>query len=129
MERKTKQYRAKRKRLPRCSRTRRPRLHIASPQGGGAEGYRSTCRPLGVEIETAIRSRVAAADAIPRQAGRGAALIVMGVARRTGEELFFGETATGLLQRCPCPVVLISDSRLRRDDEGREELRSGTGGA
>ncbi|MES0006691.1 universal stress protein [Mesorhizobium sp. M0062] len=52
----------------------------------------------GVEIETAIRSR-AAADAIPRQAGRGA-LIVMGVARRTGEELFFGERATGLLQRC-----------------------------
>ncbi|MES0191062.1 universal stress protein [Mesorhizobium sp. LSJC264A00] len=47
---------------------------------------------------------------MPRQAGRGAALIVMGVARRTGEELFFGETATGLLQRCPCPVVLISDS-------------------
>ncbi|ESX95731.1 hypothetical protein X755_22390 [Mesorhizobium sp. LNJC405B00] len=53
----------------------------------------------------------------------------MGVARRTGEELFFGETATGLLQRCRCLVVLISDSRLRRDDEGREELRSGTGGA
>ncbi|MBA1143407.1 cation:proton antiporter [Mesorhizobium sp. CCANP35] len=81
----------------------------------------------GVEIETAIRSRAAAADAIARQAGRGAALIVMGVARRTGEELIFGETTTGVLQRCQCPVVLISDSRLRRDDEDREALRSGTG--
>ncbi|ESW94358.1 cation:proton antiporter [Mesorhizobium sp. M0179] len=80
----------------------------------------------GVEIETAIRSRAAAADAIARQAGRGAALIVMGVARRPGEELFFGETTTGVLQRCQCPVVLISDARLSRDDEVREELRSGT---
>ncbi|RWM37968.1 cation:proton antiporter [Mesorhizobium sp.] len=81
----------------------------------------------GVEIETAIRSRAAAADAIARQAGRGVALIVMGVARRPGEELLFGETTSGVLQRCPCPVVLVSDARLRRDDEGREALRSGTG--
>ncbi|MDX8503433.1 cation:proton antiporter [Mesorhizobium sp. VK4C] len=81
----------------------------------------------GVEIETAIRSRAAAADAIARQAGRNVALIVMGVARRPGDELIFGETTSGVLQRCPCPVVLISDARLRRDDEGREALRSGTG--
>nr|WP_245436697.1 cation:proton antiporter [Mesorhizobium tamadayense] len=81
----------------------------------------------GVEVETAIRSRAAAADAIARQAGRRAALIVMGVARRPGDELIFGETTSGVLQRCPCPVVLISDERLRRDDEGREALRSGTG--
>ena len=81
----------------------------------------------GVEIETAIRSRAAAAEAIARQAGRGVALIVMGVARRPGHELIFGETTSGVLQRCSCPVVLISDARLRRDDEGREALRSGTG--
>ncbi|KUM25097.1 potassium transporter [Mesorhizobium loti] len=81
----------------------------------------------GVEIETAIRSRAAAADAIARQAGRNVALIVMGVARRPGDELIFGETTSGVLQRCPCPVVLISDARLRRDDEGREALRSGAG--
>ncbi|WP_292414931.1 cation:proton antiporter [Mesorhizobium sp.] len=81
----------------------------------------------GVEIETAIRSRAAAADAIARQAGRNVALIVMGVARRPGDELIFGETTSGVLQRCPCPVVLISDARLRRDNEGREALRSGAG--
>ncbi|RWF14581.1 MAG: universal stress protein, partial [Mesorhizobium sp.] len=66
-------------------------------------------------------------DAIARQAGRNVALIVMGVARRPGEELIFGETTSGVLQRCPCPVMLISDARLRRDDEEREALRSGTG--
>ena len=81
----------------------------------------------GVEIETAIRSRAAAADAIARQAGRGVAMIVMGVARRPGEELLFGETTSSVLQRCRCPVVLISDERLPRDDAAREALRSGTG--
>ncbi|WP_371009964.1 cation:proton antiporter [Mesorhizobium sp. RCC_202] len=81
----------------------------------------------GVEIETAIRSRAAAADAIARQAGRNAALIVMGVARRQGEELIFGETTTAVLQRSPCPVVLISDERLRRDESDREAVRTGTG--
>ncbi|WP_292168885.1 universal stress protein, partial [Mesorhizobium sp.] len=81
----------------------------------------------GVEIETAIRSRAAAADAIARQAGRRVALIVMGVARRPGDELIFGETTSDVLQRCPCPVMLISDARLRRDDEGREAGRSISG--
>jgi len=81
----------------------------------------------GVDIETAIRSKAAAADAIARQAGRSVALIVMGVARRPGEELIFGETTSGVLRRCPCPVVLISDERVRRDEEGREALRTGAG--
>ncbi|TIT66760.1 MAG: universal stress protein, partial [Mesorhizobium sp.] len=81
----------------------------------------------GVEIETAIRSRAAAADAIARQAGRSVALIVMGVARRPGDELIFGETTSGVLQHCPCPVLLISDSRQPRDDEDREAGRSISG--
>ncbi|RAZ84351.1 potassium transporter [Mesorhizobium hawassense] len=79
----------------------------------------------GVEIETAIRSRAAAADAIARQAGRNAALIVMGVARRQGEELIFGETTTAVLRRSPCPVVLISDERVRRGESDREAVRTG----
>ncbi|WP_246672422.1 cation:proton antiporter [Mesorhizobium sp. B3-1-6] len=81
----------------------------------------------GVEIETAIRSRAAAADAIARQAGRSVALIVMGVARRQGEELIFGETTTAVLRRGPCPVVLISDERVKRDESDREAVRTGTG--
>jgi len=48
-------------------------------------------------------------------------------ARRPGDELIFGETTSDVLQRCPCPVVLISDARLRRDDGEREALRSGGG--
>ncbi|TGS16240.1 potassium transporter [Mesorhizobium sp. M2E.F.Ca.ET.209.01.1.1] len=81
----------------------------------------------GVEIETAIRSRAAAADAIARQAGRNVSLIVMGVARRQGEELIFGETTTAVLRRSPCPVMLISDERVQRDESEREAVRSGAG--
>ncbi|WP_189476476.1 cation:proton antiporter [Mesorhizobium sp. M2A.F.Ca.ET.043.05.1.1] len=83
----------------------------------------------GVEIETAIRSRAAAADAIARQAGRNVSLIVMGVARRQGEELIFGETTTAVLRRAPCPVVLISDERVQRDESEREAVRTGAGAA
>ncbi|WP_189343387.1 MULTISPECIES: cation:proton antiporter [unclassified Mesorhizobium] len=81
----------------------------------------------GVEIETAIRSRAAAADAIARQAGRNVSLIVMGVSRRQGEELIFGETTTAVLRRGPCPVVLISDERVQRDESEREAVRTGAG--
>nr|WP_190234511.1 universal stress protein [Mesorhizobium sp. M4A.F.Ca.ET.050.02.1.1] len=51
----------------------------------------------------------------------------MGVARRPGDELIFGETTSGVLQHCPCPVLLISDSRQPRDDEDREAGRSISG--
>lgn len=83
----------------------------------------------GVEIETAIRSRAAAADAIARQAGRNVSLIVMGVSRRQGEELIFGETTTAVLRRGPCPVVLIPDERVQRDESEREAVRTGAGAA
>ncbi|TIV16126.1 MAG: universal stress protein, partial [Mesorhizobium sp.] len=66
---------------------------------------------------------------IARQAGRNVALIVMGVARRQGEELIFGETTTAVLQRGPCPVVLISDERVQRDESEREAVRTGAGAA
>lgn len=78
-----------------------------------------------VDVRTSIRGKGAAADAICREAGKSVAMIVMGVARRPGDELLFGETTTGVLLGCSCPVVLLSDERVRRDDAAREALRSG----
>ncbi len=80
----------------------------------------------GVEIETAIRSRAAAADAIARQAGRGVALIVMGVARRPGEELIFGETTSERAAALPLPggADFRRAAAPRRHPRG---LRSSTG--
>jgi Kef-type K+ transport system membrane component KefB/nucleotide-binding universal stress UspA family protein len=59
-------------------------------------------------IKTAVRSGRAAADAILAEAGRNAdKLIVMGVARPSGE-LFFGEIAAAVLEKSPASILLVS---------------------
>lgn len=52
---------------------------------------------------------VAADEAILGQARRlGSNLIVMGVTRRSGERLFFGETAAAVFERTPAAMLLLS---------------------
>jgi Kef-type K+ transport system membrane component KefB/nucleotide-binding universal stress UspA family protein len=79
----------------------------------------------GVAIETAMRAQGAPADAITREAAKGATLVVMGVSQRSGDELFFGETAASVLTACTTPLVLVADERIRRDEAAREAERSG----
>jgi nucleotide-binding universal stress UspA family protein len=79
----------------------------------------------GVAIETAMRAQGAPADAITREAAKGATLVVMGVSQRSGDELFFGETAATVLTACTTPLVLVADERIRRDEAAREAERSG----
>lgn len=79
----------------------------------------------GVPIKTAMRAHGAAADAIIREAAKGAALLVMGVAQRSGDELFFGETAHAVVTGCAAPVVLVAGERVRKDEAAREAERSG----
>lgn len=78
-----------------------------------------------VAVETEIRSRAAAGAAIVRAAGKGPVLLVMGVNRRAGAELFFGETATAVLAKCPIPVVLVAGEAAPRDPATDEAKRSG----
>jgi nucleotide-binding universal stress UspA family protein len=79
----------------------------------------------GVPIKTAMRTHGAAAEAITREATKGAALVVMGVTQRSGDELFFGETAAAVLAACTQPVVLVAGERVRRDEAAKEAERSG----
>jgi nucleotide-binding universal stress UspA family protein len=79
----------------------------------------------GVQIKTAMRAQDAAADAIIREAAKTAALVVMGVSQRSGDELFFGETAAAVLSACATPLVLVAGERVRRDEAAREAERSG----
>ncbi|MGN6583766.1 MAG: cation:proton antiporter domain-containing protein, partial [Rhizobiaceae bacterium] len=79
----------------------------------------------GVPIKTAMRTHGAPADAIIREAAKGAALVVMGVSKRSGDDLFFGETAGAVLAGCASPIVLVAGERVRRDDAAREAERSG----
>jgi Kef-type K+ transport system membrane component KefB/nucleotide-binding universal stress UspA family protein len=79
----------------------------------------------GVPIKTAMRTHGAAAEAITREATKGAALVVMGVTQRSGDELFFGETAAAVLAACTQPVVLVAGERVPRDEPATEAERSG----
>jgi hypothetical protein len=49
----------------------------------------------------------------------------MGVSQRSGDELFFGETAAAVLSACATPLVLVAGERVRRDEAAREAERSG----
>ncbi len=61
-----------------------------------------------VELATRISQRGAAAPAILAEAGRGQAMIVMGVSARPGEQLFFGNTAVSVLKESRQSVLLVS---------------------
>jgi nucleotide-binding universal stress UspA family protein len=68
-----------------------------------AEGYEGLVRP-------AIRSGLPPAEAILREAHeRHFDLIIMGVTRRPGETLFFGNSAATVLQKSKASILFISD--------------------
>ena len=63
----------------------------------------------GVRVRTAVSSRANPAKAILDQARRGGQnLIVMGVSRRPGETLSFGEIAAGVLERSECSLLFVA---------------------
>jgi len=61
-----------------------------------------------VAVTTRISARSAAADAILKEAKHNATMIVMGVATRPGEELFFGNTASAVLQDWHAPILMLA---------------------
>ena len=61
------------------------------------------------KVETEIRADVAADEAVVAAAKRdGHNLIVMGVNRRPGEQLFFGETAAGVFKEASISMVFVA---------------------
>ncbi|WP_091585049.1 cation:proton antiporter [Mesorhizobium qingshengii] len=78
----------------------------------------------GVQVDTALRTRATPDRAIAREVAKGAAMVVMGVTQRPGEELFFGDTATAVLAAVACPVVLLASERIR-PTEARTEAGGG----
>jgi nucleotide-binding universal stress UspA family protein len=61
-----------------------------------------------IQVRTALRVDVAAEDAILREARRGAYdLIVLGVTRRPGDTLFFGNMAAAILESAYVSSVLF----------------------
>jgi K+:H+ antiporter len=61
------------------------------------------------EIRTAIRSSISAEEAILNEEREGHHnLIVMGVNRRSGEKLYFGDAVANILDRSSCSILLLS---------------------
>jgi Kef-type K+ transport system membrane component KefB/nucleotide-binding universal stress UspA family protein len=62
-----------------------------------------------VKLRTAVRSDVAPDDAIIKETTRGKHnLVVMGVGRRPGEKLFFGDTAAALLEKSERSLLFVA---------------------
>jgi Kef-type K+ transport system membrane component KefB/nucleotide-binding universal stress UspA family protein len=93
-----------------------------TPRGGGRAGARTRRHEKAIlddiaelaekyqqEIATAIRADVAPDRAVVAEAKRnGHTLIVMGVSRRPGDRLYFGETAAGIFRDAPISVMFVA---------------------
>ena len=97
-------------------------LYVAPRETGGKRQRRSKSHQEAIlkevaqmaggynlDIHTAMLSDAAANDAIVKEAERRKHnLIVIGVGRRPGDTLFFGETAAGLLADAKCSLLFIA---------------------
>jgi Kef-type K+ transport system membrane component KefB/nucleotide-binding universal stress UspA family protein len=63
----------------------------------------------GLQIKTAVRADIAADQAIVKEMGRRRNnLVVLGVGRRPGEKLFFGDTAAALLAKSTKSLLFVA---------------------
>ena len=94
-------------------------LYVAPPANGGKKRSRGMADALlkdivalgesyDVNAKTAVRTENTADEAVLKEIEkRKHNLIVMGVERRPGEKLFFGETATAILEKSDRSIVFV----------------------
>jgi K+:H+ antiporter len=95
-------------------------LYVAARSGGAKKRSRQYEEAIlkdivdladtyGQELHTAVRADLAPEDAIIKEiARRKHNLVVMGVGRRPGEKLFFGDTAAALLEKSKCSLLFVA---------------------
>ena len=104
--------------MARASRAPVTALYVTPPSNGKksprarADGILKDIVALGetynIEVKTAVRSEKLPDQAILKEmAKRKHNLIVMGVERRPGEKLFFGDTATAILEKSDRSIVFV----------------------
>jgi Kef-type K+ transport system membrane component KefB/nucleotide-binding universal stress UspA family protein len=62
----------------------------------------------GVDVRSTTRADLAPGEAIVREAKRGYDLVVLGVSRRPGDTLFFGDTAATVLERSDTSNLFVA---------------------
>jgi len=88
----------------------RPRLRARQEQQAIVKDIVAMADPYDVKVKTAVRADTAPADAIlaeAKKAGDGL-LIIMGVSRRPGDTLSFGDTAAAVLEHAPGSVLFVA---------------------
>jgi nucleotide-binding universal stress UspA family protein len=79
-----------------------------------AEEISRIARHYATRVATMVRTDVSAGEAILDAAGQaGRNLVVMGVSRRPGDVLSFGEVAAALLERSPCSLLFVAPAAAK----------------
>jgi nucleotide-binding universal stress UspA family protein len=88
----------------------RPRSRARQEQQAIVKDIAAMADRQDVEIKTAVRADSAPADAILAEAEKAdeGLLIIMGVSRRPGDSLSFGDTAAAVLEHAPGSVLFVA---------------------
>jgi nucleotide-binding universal stress UspA family protein len=63
----------------------------------------------GISASTLVRQNANIQEMVIDEAAKGDhTLLVLGVSRRSGDNLFFGNVAKALAHRCPISILLVS---------------------
>jgi Kef-type K+ transport system membrane component KefB/nucleotide-binding universal stress UspA family protein len=85
------------------------RSGLASEETAVLKDFVALADRYGVAMRTIVGQNASIQDAIIGEVQRGAhTLLILGVSRRGGEDLFFGNVAKNIVGRCPISLLLLS---------------------
>jgi nucleotide-binding universal stress UspA family protein len=84
------------------------RLVMRRNESGVLKDIAALAERYDVPLRNTTRADMAPDEAILREAGRGYDLVVLGVSRRPGDMLFFGNTAAAVLERSPTSILFVA---------------------
>ena len=88
------------------------RRALASDETAALKDFTALADRYGVASRTVVRRDAGVAEVILRELATGRhSLLILGVSRRTGEGLFFGNVAKSLLARSAAAIMLLCDDR------------------
>jgi Kef-type K+ transport system membrane component KefB/nucleotide-binding universal stress UspA family protein len=84
------------------------RLVMRRNESGVLKDIAGLAERYDVPLRNTTRADMAPDEAILHEAGRGYDLVILGVSRRPGDMLFFGNTAAVVLERSPTSILFVA---------------------